>query len=380
MPCTLAGDVVRAQPVRETADATHAVLEAIITPSPQRVAPVCAHFGVCGGCTLQHIEPKTYQEFKHGMAQAAVRKAGYDAACVAPLVTLPAASRRRAELKVEGGKLGFYEAGSHTLIDLSECHVLEPQLLALLLRLKPWLLGLSGFKSLHVNGIDNGYDLLLQGINTAKPPLLPDPSLRRISARFNDTITTLYEDAAATVTLADVKIKVPPGAFLQASRKAQELMTGLVTQAMKDARHVLDLFAGIGTYSFALTRRAHVTAVEGDNAMVEAMREAAARHGLGKKLNAQRRDLFHRPLNLNDLAAYDGVVLNPPRSGAKAQCEVLSAIKIPRVVMVSCNPATFARDARLLREGGYHLTRVTPIDQFVYGSHLELAAEFTSLP
>jgi 23S rRNA (uracil1939-C5)-methyltransferase len=376
VPCTLAGDVVRVRPVRETADATHAVLEEILTPSPQRIAPVCVHFGACGGCTLQHLSKTVYQDFKQGMALAAVRKAGYDAGCVAPLIILPAASRRRAELKVEDGKLGFYEAGSHTLVDIRECHILEPQLFTLLLRLKPWLLSLGGLKTLQINGVDGGYDLLLEGGSSAKWQPKPDPSLRRISARHNDQVTTLYENGPVTVSLGDISVNVPPGAFLQASREAQDLMIGLVTKAMKGARNVLDLFAGIGTYSFALAKHAQVTAIEGDNAMVEAIQEASNRHSLNKKLTAQRRDLFHRPLNLKDLAAYDGVVLNPPRTGAKAQCEVLAAIKIPRLVMVSCNPATFARDAKLLREGGYQLAHVTPIDQFVYSSHLELVAEF----
>jgi 23S rRNA (uracil1939-C5)-methyltransferase len=373
VPYTLPGEQVRAKITGQTKDAVYAELEAVVTPSRARMPPVCIHFARCGGCAFQHLNDDAYADFKQQTAREAVRKAGFDPACVLPLVRLPPASRRRAELKVEAGRLGYYEQRSHRLTDITQCKVLEPALEALVLRLKPWLVRLAGLQSVQINGVDDGYDMLLTGEGGASWGAASDAALRRISARRGSEFSTLHQAGPVTVTLGGVAVEVPPGTFLQASREAQVIMARQVLEAVGSKARVLDLFAGIGTYSFPLAAHAQVTAVEGERAMVAAMQQAAKRHGL-KAFKASARDLFRDPVER--FGGYDAVVINPPRTGAKAQAEHLARAEVGVLVMVSCNPATFARDARILMEGGYRLNKVIPVDQFVYSPHLELVAEF----
>jgi 23S rRNA (uracil1939-C5)-methyltransferase len=377
VPYTLAGDVVRARIVRETKDASYAAIEEIITPGAGWIQPVCRHFSACGGCTLQHVNGDDYRDFKQQMAREAVRKAGFDPACVEPLLSMLTASRRRVDLKVYGGRLGYYEEGSHRLVDIEECRVVEPALEALLLRMKPKLLALPGLTGVQINGVDEGYDIVLSGGGSSKWQVAGEKDVRRISVYERKEARTLFESGPVTVRMGEVTVNVPPGAFLQASREAQAVMTRFVLEAAGDAPDVLDLFAGLGTFGFPLSTRAQVTAVEAEWAMVKAMKEAAARHTLADRFKAERRDLFQSPVPSGELGDYDAVIINPPRGGAKEQCAMLARSNVKKLVMISCNPATFSRDARLLREGGYRLKKLVPIDQFVYSPHLEINAEFT---
>lgn len=378
VPYTLAGDVVEAEITRRTTDADYGSLTRIITPSPSRAEPICRHFGQCGGCALQHLAAPAYNSFKEDMARAAVRKAGYDPACVKPLVAFPASSRRRVDLQAVNGKLGYFARSSHELTDITQCPVLEPELEALVLRLKTYCAPLKKLQSVQVNGLDKGYDVLLVGDGITDWPHTQDPAILRVSSQYGGNTQLLHQAGEVTVTFGNVKVEPPAGAFLQAVRGAQVAMTELVLAATSDAVNILDLFAGLGTYSFPLAARAAVRAVEGDAAMVSAMRGAAASAKLAEGFEVRRRDLFREPMLAKELGRHDAVVINPPRTGAAAQCKELAHTRIPTLVMISCNPATFARDARMLNDAGYALVRVTPIDQFSYSSHLELVAEFTN--
>jgi 23S rRNA (uracil1939-C5)-methyltransferase len=376
VPYTFTGDVVAARLVRKTTDADYGVLDAIVTRSPGRVTPVCKHFGVCGGCALQHVNAADYSAFKQTMAAEAVRKAGFEPGLTQPIISLPAASRRRVELKVSDGKLGYFEERSHKLVNITECKVLEPELEALVMNLKRQLFTLADVTGVQINGVDGGWDVVIDQAEKREYKIGEMSGILRLSLRYNSAIRTLYQAAPVTLKLGDVTVAVPAGAFLQATREAQVRMTQLVSDSVAGAAHVLDLFAGIGTYSFPLSINAQVTAVEGESFMVEAMRKAAADAGLGKRFNAEICDLFYKPLPVEKLKHYDAIVINPPRAGAAAQIKEIAASGVKKVTMVSCNPATFTRDARTLKDAGYALTRLTPIDQFVYSSHLELVAEF----
>lgn len=377
VPYTQAGDTVKATMVRRTTDVDYAVLEEVLTPANNRIAPVCKHFTICGGCSLQHIDAEGYVAFKLGMAQAAVRKAGYDITCQ-KLVTFPANSRRRAELKVKEGKLGYFSAASHTLTEIDECKVLEPELEQLVMQLKPHIAKWKGGASIQFNGLESGYDMLLTGETLPAWPFASFSGLKRVVCRNSEGKTkTLHDTGDAYITLGGVVVTPPPGAFLQAVRGAQDAITKLVLEGTARAKNVLDLFCGLGTYSLPLSKHCNVTAIEGDASMVAALNEAAKRSDRAEKLVAQRRDLFRDPLSVKALNRFDAVVINPPRNGALEQSKALAQSNVASVIMVSCNPATFARDARLLKEGGYKLLKVTPIDQFTYSSHLEIIAEFT---
>ena len=373
VPYTVPGDRVRARIVRRTTDADYGVMESLIVAGPDRTEPSCRHFGTCGGCSLQHVKQVAYRDFKFRMARQAVRKAGFDIECVEPLVQFPPDSRRRVELKIEPGKLGYYEERSHRIVDIEECPVLEPELESSTLRLKPWLIRQSALTGAQANRLDNGCDLLLKG---GMPDMsgFPAEGICRVSLAQDSGFATLLSLAPATLTIGAIPVQVPPGAFLQVSRAAQRVMTQSVVEMVGSAAKVLDLFCGIGTYSFPLAAMSAVTAIEGDSAMVAAMRSTANEHGIA--IMAEQRDLFQKPLSSTELSRFDAVVINPPRTGAKEQSIELARSQVSRLVMVSCNPATFVRDARQLREGGYKLLRVLPIDQFTWSPHLELVAEF----
>jgi len=375
VPYTLPGDVVRARVIRTTKDAVYASLEDIITQGNARAVPVCRHFTHCGGCSLQHVDSETYLGFKQQMAREAVKKAGFNPDCVEHIVQIPPVSRRRVELKIADGRLGYYAEHSHNLVGIEECKVLEPALEELILRLKPELIAMLGLSAIQINRVDEGYDIVLTGEKVTQWHVASEREILRVSVQEKGKFRTLYQSGQVAITLGGLKVEIPPGVFLQASRQAQMVMTQRVLVAVGQSKHVLDLFAGIGTYSFPLTSCAEVTAVEGDGTMVAAMQQAALQHGLKQRLKASQRDLFHSPVDRLDV--YDAVVINPPRVGAKEQIKILAGSSVKKLVMVSCNPATFSRDARALREGGYILNKVLPVDQFVYSSHLEMIAEFS---
>lgn len=375
VPLTVAGDVVAAEITRRTQDADYARLLRVVTPGPDRAPAPCKHYGQCGGCSLQHMAAPAYNEFKAGMVGAAVRRAGYDPACVTPMISFSPASRRRVELKYRAGQWGYFEQRSHQLAGITQCIVLEPALEALVLQLPKTEADIPGVESVQINAVDGGYDLLFTGKQRfAWAAPMPD-SVRRVALSVDGKIHTLSGASEVTLTLGGVKISPPPGAFQQAVLAAQEAITQRILAATQGAKLVLDVFCGQGTYSLPLARHSAVEALEGDAAMVEALREAAAKASL--PLKAFARDLFKSPLNARELARFDAVVINPPRAGAAAQSQELAQSAVPKIIMVSCNPATFARDAKTLREGGYNLARVTPIDQFHYTPHVELVAEFS---
>lgn len=381
VPYSCAGDKLMVERVKTTSEADYARIIEIKQAGKERITPVCRHFGICGGCSLQHIDKQRYIQFKTEMAQMAIRKAGFDI-IAEPLVTIPSHSRRRTELKMVKGQLGYYEAGSNRIVDIEACHVLTPELFAFIQSIKPALLAVPEITAVHINQIDNRYDLVLEAYNNEhkkleKTGLFAFEAIQRISFLVNKKIYIIHSKPHVSITLSGIKVPLPPQAFLQAAKIAEEKMVELVCGYVKDSHNVLDLFSGLGTYSFALTKYKSVTAIEGSHAMVKAMKMAAKSRIMPHPFTPHTRDLFLSPLEKPELEMFDSVIINPPKMGAKAQCEQLARSNVSKIVMISCNPATFARDARILKEGGYELKNLTPIDQFTYSSHLELVAYFT---
>jgi 23S rRNA (uracil1939-C5)-methyltransferase len=362
----------------------------------ERAAPVCPHFGSCGGCALQHLAQDAYARAKEEQVAAALRQHGLDAAVTSPLLRFAPGTRRRARFAVErphapkaAPLIGFNARASHRVIDMRVCAVLHPALFALVPKLRAvasrlWPPGASGAATATL--CDTGLDVLLD--LAAAPDLAALETLAEFAAAA-DLARLAWRapgDEAATpaavrrpprAVFGGVPVDLPFEAFLQASAEAEAVLTAEVLAGVGAARRVADLYAGIGTFTFALAERAAVHAVEGARPAAAALAAAASRAGLGGRVTSERRDLEARPLTAAELAGFDAVVFDPPRAGAKAQSAALAAAAaVPRVVAVSCNPASFARDARLLVDGGYRLARVQPIDQFVWSPHVELAASF----
>lgn len=387
VPYTLPGDRVTARPIGPH----HALPIVWHSRAPAHARPACPHFGVCGGCVLQHLDPAAYTRWKLAQLETALARRGLHDVPITPLAQTPPGARRRADFGVarrgERIDIGFHAYKSPALVDLDRCPVLEPKLSALLAPLRELFAALLVGKTradILVTATETGPDLLIAGLPA------PDRAQREALAAFaaaNDIARIAWREAdeapdiivqrrAPRMTFAGVAVALPPGAFLQASAAGEQAIVDAVMAATDGAKRVLDLFAGCGTLTFPLARQARVHAIEGAAALAAALDRAARGAGLGGALRVETRDLSRRPLLREELSGFDAVVFDPPRDGAAAQAAELAHSRVPVVVGVSCNPATFARDARTLVDGGYRLLGVTPIDQFLWSPHLELVGVF----
>ncbi len=361
----------------------HAAEQPEILPpaSPQRRAPVCRHFGTCGGCVAQHMSEALYGDWKRGIVVEALRQRGLTPE-VAPLVRIGPGSRRRAVLTAQrrGGRivLGYHRRRSSELLDLAECPVLVPEIAGQLAGLRAVADALDAPElRLTVVATAGGLDIAVEGGGHRDGKAIA--AVARIAAehriaRIGVGGETLVERAKPVLAVGGVALVPPAGVFLQAVAEAERAMASLVTAAAGKARRVADLFAGIGTFTFPLARRARVLAADGDAKALAAL-TAAARGASGlKPIETKLRDLYREPLAAQELKQFDAVVLDPPRAGARAQCEALARSAVPAVIYVSCDPATLARDVRTLCDAGYRLEQVTPIDQFLYSAHVEVVA------
>lgn len=389
LPFTVPGDRVRARlGARRGSGREGRVVERLVSGSG-RAAPPCRHFGRCGGCALQHLDPGLYRRVKLGSLRTALERVGIDPGLVEPLQTVPPA-RRRARLGLMRprdpslpARIGFRERFRHDLVDLVECRVLEPALFALLGKLRLFahdLLPPGGVLEVMLTRTDSGVDMLFEAVErpglTALEKLAgfaEECDLARIVWQTPAEEMLVVNRRPVRVLLSGVAVPFPPGGFLQASAAAERILVEKVLAGIGPRRPVLDLFAGLGTFTFALARRGRVHAVEGEERAAAALARAAADD---RSVTVERRDLARDPLTPDALGAYAAVVFDPPRAGAPQQAAALAASTIPTVVAVSCNPATLARDAARLIGGGFRLDRVTPVDQFAWTPHLELAAVF----
>jgi 23S rRNA (uracil1939-C5)-methyltransferase len=393
LPGVLPGERLLARLVSPKSGGFRGEVVEVLETSPERVEPPCPHFGPCGGCALQMLEEGAYRRWKAGLAPAALSKRALEAGKVAPLESMPAKSRRRAALAAQrlqqGVVLGFHEQLSHRIVDLEDCLILRPALFALLPALRLLLaqvLPTRGKADLHLLDCENGVDLL---IATEGEPSLAAREALAAFAEEQDLARLSWRDGASEVeliaqrrhplvTLGEVAVEPQPGAFLQATREGEAALARAVADFLPpEGKRFLDLYAGLGSFTFPLAAKGAVHAVEGEGAAVKALQAAANRAGLGGRVTSEERDLARSPLQGAELADYDAIVLDPPRTGAKEQCERLAESSARRIVMLSCNPNSFARDARILVDGGFRLDELRPIDQFLWTAHLELAACFS---
>jgi len=373
----------------------------LVTPGPARVAPPCPHFGPraeagCGGCALQHIEAGAYGAWKLEQLRAALARHDIPTNRIGPLAVSPPGSRRRADFtasrRKEGVLLGYNARGSNRVIDLAACTVLRPALVALLAPIRALLAPLTkpgDAAEVRLAATDSGVDVVIvaaieigAGARQRIADFAQAHDVARVSRRHprHPGAEILIERRAVRAMLGGIAVPVPPGAFLQATAEGEAALAATVTGALAamrpGAKRVADLYAGIGTFAFPLARAgAAVHAVDAGKAELAALAEAA-RAAMLPAVTTEPRDLERRPLDTAALNAFDAVVFDPPRAGAAVQAGLIAQSRVPRVVAVSCNPASFARDARLLLEGGYRLEHIDPVDQFLWSTHLELAAVF----
>lgn len=379
VPFTLAGETVEV-----SGEGPRLRAERILAPSPERSEPSCRHFGTCGGCALQHMNPQAGAAFKRGLILRALAAQGLEAD-VAPSWVTPPFSRRRAGFHARAGRgkpvAGFHGRRSHDLVEISECPLLRPALLSGLNALRPLLQSLPAGGAdavLLVTETDTGLDLYVSG-----------PAASASSRQLDRFLSGALAAGFARVTLAGgdplclrpVRISIgrasllpPPGGFLQASRAAEDEMARIVLEHLEGTHRGLDLFSGCGTFSLRMAERFPVHAAEASPDAVRALLQAArAASGLSP-VTAETRDLFRNPLSPPELARFDGAVLNPPRAGGLEQARQVAVSGLRRVAYVSCDPVTLARDLAVLVAGGWRLGPVFPIDQFLWSAHVEAVA------
>lgn len=411
VPGVLPGETVYVVPGAAREDGVAGKLVSVTVASPLRADPPCAHYAVCGGCVLQHVQDTAYRDFKMDQVRKALHRAGVDAPGMqGPFVSQPGTRRRvtLAAYRGDGGRLvvGFNESRSNKIVDLAECPVMVPVLMAVLPRLRralrdvlqprqgmdiammesggavdmvlrPWVKRERG-KGRRKNRDDNRLPLpLLETLGA----FAEDADIARLSwqneAGNDADITPIVWRRAFTVDFSGTAVTPPPGGFLQATLQGEAALVSAVMDAMVDKVpgkvHVADLYAGCGTFTFALARAGyHVHAVEGFEPAVAALKQAAA----GQRVSTEMRDLARDPLGARELERFGAVVIDPPRIGAKEQVEMIARSQLGRVVYVSCNPVTFARDGAILQEAGFNLRSLSVVDQFLWSPHIELAGVF----
>ncbi|MBL0767688.1 class I SAM-dependent RNA methyltransferase [Sphingopyxis sp. DHUNG17] len=356
---------------------------------PNRSEPVCSHFGKCGGCQLQHVAEAALADFVRDRVAGALAGQQVAATDILPAIVSPPASRRRAALTaLRAGKhvaVGFNAAQSNQIVDMRQCPLLLPELFALVAPIRGLLGAIAPQRrpaKVKLQMLDQGAEVVLEGVRAegldaamALQDFAGAHTLARLAIDQGDGLETLWQPEPPTVRFGEIAVEVPPFAFLQATAAGQAALVEAVQRAIGDAPAVADLFAGVGTFALSVKQGRKVYAAEGARDAIAALTGAANR---ARALVAtEHRDLFRRPLVPAELDRFGAVILDPPRAGAEEQVAQLASSAVPAIAYVSCNPASFARDAKQLVAGGYTLDWVQPVGQFRWSTHVELAARFS---
>jgi 23S rRNA (uracil1939-C5)-methyltransferase len=380
VPYALAGETVLAD-----VEGAQGRLVKIIDPSPERIAPICPHYGHCGGCAVQALRPEGYAKWKRGLVEAALRNAGLDLP-VEPLVDAHGAGRRRvtfhARMEEGRARVGFMAARSHDIVEIDACPLLVEELAGAL----PAARDIAHILAPRGKPLDLSFTATLAGMDVdlrGSGPLEENEASALIAAAGDHDLARLSNHGRLvalrrppTVMVGPAQVPLPPGAFLQATAAGEEAIAGEALMAVAGARRAADLFCGVGAFALRIAQKSSVFAYDSGAGSVAAML-AGARGATGlKPLEGEVRDLFSRPLTAQELAPFDAVVFDPPRVGALSQAGELARSAVERVVAVSCNAQSFARDAAILIKGGFAVQRILPVDQFRYSPHVEVVAVF----
>jgi 23S rRNA (uracil1939-C5)-methyltransferase len=384
-PYTLPGETVDAERVPGHPDRRH--LLRVIEASPDRVEPFCPHFGICGGCATQHWALAPYRTWKRGLVVSALEAAGIETE-IAELIDAHGDGRRRAVLHARQGtkeivEVGFSALRAHVIVPIDRCPVLAPSMAGAIetaWQIAEVMSPLNKPLDIHVTGTANGLDIDVRGSGPLDPKRLA--ALAKVAAsgpiaritRHGEMVT---QTRAPTLRMGKARVQLPPGPFLQATELGEETLAELVRLRAGKTKTIVDLFCGLGPFALRLAETGRVTAIDSDQAAIEALTRAAQATPGVKPVAAQKRDLFRGPLSAQELSGFDAIVFDPPRQGAEGQAREIARSKCKNVIAVSCNAATFARDAAILVDGGYRLERVTPVDQFKYTAHVEMVGQFT---
>jgi 23S rRNA (uracil1939-C5)-methyltransferase len=385
VPGALPGERVRVTPAGARAE-----LVETLSAAPERAEPMCRWFGRCGGCAAQHMSAGLYRGWKRGLVVEALKREGVEAQ-VGALVDAHGAGRRRATFHArfphgQPEEVGFMRARSHDIISIDGCPLFSIGMMGAVQAARALSGDLRGMMKpldIAVTATLDGLDVDLRGsgpLDRAEAQKLARTADALDLARVSNHGEVVIERRRPRVAFGEALVKLPPGGFLQATEAGEMWLAAFAERALADSKRIADLFCGAGAFALRLARRHEVFAADADPAAVAALARAAATTPGLRKLVAETRDLFRRPLRSDELAAFDAALIDPPRAGALEQARELAASALPLVASISCNAATFARDARVLVEGGFLIEAVTPLDQFRFSPHVEIAAVFRRPP
>lgn len=392
LPYTLPGEVVSFDR-HAYRSASNCVLKEIIEPSKERATPPCPYFGACGGCLLQHLNVKDYYDFKYDGLKNMLFSEGIEAV-IHPVITIPAGERRRANLeaikKEDQIYLGFHRFHSKQIINIDACLALLPRLSHLLVPIKEVLHKiLDNREKAHIflTEASNGTDItitiqeratLTQAHRAYLEEFALKHSITRLIFRYRKRIDTIREIAKPHILFDGIEVEIDANSFLQSSFKSDEVLGNLVmkyfTNENLKGEHIVDLFCGRGTYTLPLSKYYNVDGFESDQPALTALENAAKK--ANRPISVTKQDLFESPVKTGELNKYNAAVINPPRAGGQAQIDQLKSSIVEKICYISCNPETFARDAKILLSGGYELVEITPVDQFYWSPHLEVVGFF----
>jgi 23S rRNA (uracil1939-C5)-methyltransferase len=386
-PLTLPGERVLALVEGERAE-----LEMVLAASPERVEPPCPHFGACGGCALQHWDHAPYLAWKVEQVRRTLSREGVETEFAPAFAAAPGTRRRVAlharKLGRDAVALGYKARRSWKLVEIEQCPIADPRLVAAFPALRQLAAPLfehpQSAPTLHATITSTGIDLDITGVERKSGGLSADARMRIAEAagaadlaRVTLAGETLYQSRSALVRFGAATVALSPGAFLQAVPAAEDAMAAFALEATAGAGHVADLFCGLGTFSFRLAEQSRVLAADGDPAAIAALKAGLGSAPQLKPIAAEARDLFRQPLLVAELKRVDAVVFDPPRAGAEDQSREIARSGVSKVVGISCNPVTFARDAAILIAGGFRLDRALPVDQFLWSPHIEVVGVFS---
>jgi len=393
LPMTVPGETVTAKVVAKRGDGWRCEVTHTEAPSPDRVDPPCRYYGTCGGCTLQHVDDKLYRDWKRRLVVTALKRQGLEPD-IEPLQSVPLGARRRATFEAlmtaDGPIVGFNQRLGHHVVDIEACPLMVAGLNALVPALKDAIADFAGpgeRGDIAINMSDTGPDITFiwpGGLDRSRLEALSrfadGHDVARVSWRDPNgkDPELVVQRRAAVLSFGAAAVELPAAAFLQPSKAGESLLVKAVLAGIEGSpKNIAELYAGCGSFTFPLTATgAHITAFEGAEAQVRALETGAGRASLGGRITGIVRDLSRQPLTVKEVSQFDVLVFDPPRAGAKEQVEKLALSDVPQVIGVSCNPATFARDARILTDGGYKLLKVTPVDQFPFTGHMEVVGVF----
>jgi len=354
----------------------------IVSASPRRINPVCDHFTTCGGCQLQHVEARTYQEWKESITHESLGSLNVQDKFV-PLRNIGDAKRRKVVFNI--GKvdnqivLGFSQRASNRIVPIDQCSVSVPEIIDNLDQLRELVVSVPVSKSgtrMAVLSTNSGLDITIEGcsrLSSDQRQVLIRKAIALDIPRLTVDDETLIETKKPIVLIDDIPVIPPPGSFVQAAKQAEMTMIDIVTNHLKSCKNVTDLFCGIGTFALPLARKSTVWAVEENKTALEALNQAwRGTAGKLKQIEIEARNLDRRPVTFAELKKFDGLVFDPPRAGAEMQAKQIAKSKVQKVVAVSCNPVTLARDLEILVAGGFVIEKIFPIDQFKYSPHVEV--------